>query len=522
MGVSLRTAVLLGAGASADAGLPLTSELAEFVVAAANNASQSRFGRPDWVRAINATYSAMIGFKGSRGGNPLEAVNIETLISAIRLLQHRDEHEVAPFVASWSAALNDFGSTEEFARLGRSIQSAMLAGVAGHSSGDPQRVAEDVARIARAAIRPDLRAPFAEAEQFILRTLTERLGQLKSTDYLLPLIDLAGEQEGGLDIITLNYDLAVEAAADARGVTFNRGVEFWHPGSPLDFDAREKEINLVKLHGSLDWRLMPQRTLRDSPGIELDDRSRATPPWIVVGDREKLATEGPTLELNFAARRVLSRSDHLVVIGYSFGDAHVNGVIRDWMNHDVTRTITVLDYDWAKRRSGDVEDFRESLLRAYGRRSRSNVSRTIRLAALQGAAATHLATALTVQPREAPEQLFNIWAERSSNGVELDVTLQDLDLDDVTIELRDTGPTRGGFADTVEITARPPWAEHEGVSRLFNRLGFPRWPSGVTISLLGLTSSASLILSIKGVAPVGFQHVEVMLSLSPDLSSRAE
>lgn len=61
---------------------------------------------------------------------------------------------------------------------------------------------------------------------------------------------------------------------------------------------------------------------------------RTSPQRPSLGDREKLATHGPTLALNFAACEALARATHLAVIGYSFGDAHINAIIRDWLAAD--------------------------------------------------------------------------------------------------------------------------------------------------------------------------------------------
>lgn len=94
-----RTAVLLGAGASFDAGLPLTKEFADKLVATL----EADFHRlHPLVRAIYFVYGAMVGYQSRRGGSPREAVNVETMISALRLLRQRDVHEVAPFVNSWN------------------------------------------------------------------------------------------------------------------------------------------------------------------------------------------------------------------------------------------------------------------------------------------------------------------------------------------------------------------------------------------------------------------------------------
>lgn len=81
-----RITLLLGAGASVDAGLPLTVQLAERVLHEANSDS----GR-NWVRALNFVYGSMVGYQSEDGSNPLQAVNIERLISAIRLLSRSQE-----------------------------------------------------------------------------------------------------------------------------------------------------------------------------------------------------------------------------------------------------------------------------------------------------------------------------------------------------------------------------------------------------------------------------------------------
>jgi hypothetical protein len=96
-----RTAVLLGAGASRDGGLPITCELPEVVFRRPAHASDGSSRRPDRLTALNFTYGAMVSHRTREGSDPHEAVNIETLISALRLLRKREDHEVAPFVLNW-------------------------------------------------------------------------------------------------------------------------------------------------------------------------------------------------------------------------------------------------------------------------------------------------------------------------------------------------------------------------------------------------------------------------------------
>ncbi|MFP3821562.1 hypothetical protein SB658_22970, partial [Bacillus sp. SIMBA_008] len=86
-------------------------------------------------------------------------------------------------------------------------------------------------------------------------------------------------------------------------------------------------------------------------------------PWIVVGDREKLATDGPTLELLHAAEEAIERADHLVIVGYRFADAHVNHVIRNWMLRSETRTVGVIEPTWSYPEPGS---FFGQLVSEYG------------------------------------------------------------------------------------------------------------------------------------------------------------
>jgi hypothetical protein len=454
-----RIVVLLGAGASADAGLPLTSGLARLVVERANSLDEHRRrlppGPPGFVTALNAVYASMVGHQGQGGSNPLTAVNIETLISAVRLLQDRDHHEVAPFVAAWSAALSNFPSTDLPSESGRKIADAIGLGMLdGHS--DYDAIAEHVATIARAALRPDLSKPFRDAEEFVLNSLVEILSRIDDVDYLAPLVDLARTQKDGLDVITLNYDLTVETAARKLGMEVARGIENWQPGTPVDLPPRQGVLNLLKLHGSLDWRrehpepgespLLALPRLRVFEPQRISDDTRVEDlPWIVVGDREKLATDGPTLALLFAAGSALQRGTHLAVVGYSFGDAHINAMIRDWLAADSRRTISVLDKQWEPRSSWErAEDFKSVLLGAYGR-DRTGFQEPLqpRLVAIEGTTGTSLAQALFARPAPTPDEFITVEIERLHSCLKARVTWHGNDLTDVRVTARP--PARIGF-----------------------------------------------------------------------------
>lgn len=64
---------------------------------------------------------------------------------------------------------------------------------------------------------------------------------------------------------------------------------------------------------------------------------------LVFGERNKLTAEGPFLDLLAQFRLELEPAHRLVVVGYSFRDAHINEMIRRWVNGDRNRHVVVID-----------------------------------------------------------------------------------------------------------------------------------------------------------------------------------
>lgn len=120
-----RVIVLLGAGASVDAGLPLTSQLAARLVDAANSGRSRRPPTP-MVQALNFTYGALVGHHAESGRNPLEAVNIERLNLALLLLQHSGcDRDVRQVIENVVRDVTSPGSPEVF----KQVEDWLLAGI---------------------------------------------------------------------------------------------------------------------------------------------------------------------------------------------------------------------------------------------------------------------------------------------------------------------------------------------------------------------------------------------------------
>ncbi len=151
-----------------------------------------------------------------------------------------------------------------------------------------------------------------------------------------------------VNIFTLNYDTLVEQAADAEGVVLIDGFvgtqhRVFRPESyeqDLYFPAETTEgrvhrfdrvLHLYKLHGSITWR-SSEPTIDDPYGVRCEPFDpKSSEPLLIYPTPAKY---GETLGLPYSElfRRfagALTRPQSvLFVIGYGFGDEHVNAIIR--------------------------------------------------------------------------------------------------------------------------------------------------------------------------------------------------
>lgn len=175
-----------------------------------------------------------------------------------------------------------------------------------------------------------------------------------------------------LNIFTTNYDRLIEAGADVAGLRLiDRFVGALSPvfrSSRLDIDMHynppgirgeprylEGVARFTKLHGSLDWINVENdirriglpfgaETLKpflETAGLSADFSSLMIYPNSAK-DRE--TAEYPYVELfrDFAASLCRPNST-LVTYGYSFGDDHINRVIRDMLTIPSTHLVAI-DY----------------------------------------------------------------------------------------------------------------------------------------------------------------------------------
>ena len=356
---SSESVVLLGAGASKEAGIPTTFEVTQQLVERV--ASKPR--NAPLASALHFVCGALLAYDAADGTSPFNSLDVERVFAAVQLLGERRTLEVTPFVASWHPAVDALDqppSTSEMS-FDRDLADG-LARLRGLNSPHRliKRLIESVTNTNRtgATYRGLANCMLTELRQLIVTSLQD-------LRYLAPLVK-GGTKPGGLTIGTLNYDLAIESAGKDWGIPVTTGIPEWSSSGHWVWPS--EGIRLLKLHGSIDWVWEPERqgkgylpdqrvVTTDTP---LDDQRD---PALVFGQRGKLRAQGPFLGLLAEFEKQLADATQLIVIGYSFRDEHVNELIKRWLNEDSTRAILVIDPKWPMAFRGLDMSFRALLER---------------------------------------------------------------------------------------------------------------------------------------------------------------
>lgn len=344
-------ALLLGAGATQEAGVPTAYGFTQAIL----EHLEWRY-RPREVRFLKFVAGGLLFQAGVRGDNPFAGVDVEELFNAVELLGRRHRLEAAPFIASWHEMVNRLEEEvieEEWEKEEKEAERAVVAG----SSYIPRPGAYAARRTPGQEYRALADSMLDILAELVIIDDTRRLA------YLDPILELA-KRQSPLTVATLNYDLSLETAAEAHGVPLDCGVQTWTASSGLRFQPCA--IRLLKLHGSIDWRLRQGDRDADTPmpekGISMVDRRYfqqtpqlgtgmvypASTPGLIFGLGNKLRPEGPFLDLlrQFAAD--LHGAQVLTVIGYSFRDEHINHQISIWLNGGASRRLRVIDPGFCK------------------------------------------------------------------------------------------------------------------------------------------------------------------------------
>jgi len=153
------------------------------------------------------------------------------------------------------------------------------------------------------------------------------------------------------EIFTLNYDLLVEKALEKAVLPYFSGFvgnvrPFFITDSVDDFQGiyvKQSWIKLWKLHGSLNF-------VKDSDDvIYIDNSGSSNSENLLIYpsmDKYLSSRKAPFISYLDRLRRYLINKEKIVfVLGYSFGDAHINEVIVNGLNNNHWLSIIVLAFD---------------------------------------------------------------------------------------------------------------------------------------------------------------------------------
>jgi hypothetical protein len=261
-----RTIFLLGAGASADAGMPLVAELTQEM--------RQRLSRDEDCRC------AVELFDGLSKCDPEIPSNYERFFEWVQLLIRV---QTGPFRKV----------VKRFAVSRKLIEAA-----------------------------PDTAFALKKPIYDILRGRRRRTGYRPG--YFAKLGEFIPER-GRLKIFTTNYDLCLEDGCRNQGIDVVTGFHSrsgkWRPSC---FEGTSPGINLYKLHGSLNWGQTDEGRWR----IVSYPPDWNGEPELVLGPGRKLQDDEPFVTLYAEFHRALRRAKALVAIGCSFRDDHIKKPVR--------------------------------------------------------------------------------------------------------------------------------------------------------------------------------------------------
>jgi len=157
-----------------------------------------------------------------------------------------------------------------------------------------------------------------------------------------------------LKVFTLNYDTAFEQTGDRIGAVVMDGFLFSYNKNfkSLEFDLdivqRErsrihneenfysKVFHLYKMHGSVDW---------DSSGGVIQKKKKPLSPALVYPNSSKFekSFEMPFFEMVSRLQSILRKENTtLFVVGYGFGDEHINRIIEEAIRNNLNLEIFIV------------------------------------------------------------------------------------------------------------------------------------------------------------------------------------
>ena len=293
---------LLGAGASAEADIPASASMIEQIESLLLEDEKWRPFKPLYDHVRSAIHFAA----GIRGEHRSFPYNIEVLVNTLYELERNELHPLYPFIASWNSRI------------------VYLAG-------------DGFSEIA--ALRKRI------LEQLKMWTCPEDRSKAR---YFRGLIQLQRDLNFPLHIFSLNYDLCVEGLRQEQGFHVETGFEDVGPNHLWDWERFEHSdtlpvepphIFLYKLHGSIDWK---RDSTKNVYSVEQVGNVDSELMEVIFGRDFKLEAADPYLFYAYQFRRFTLAANLIVVLGYGFGDSHINKMLSQALRDSAERRLLVV------------------------------------------------------------------------------------------------------------------------------------------------------------------------------------
>lgn len=327
-----KAVLLLGAGASADAGVPTAFALTEKIY------DYLRGGRGYTADLFGFVYAKLLTRQVRLGASPFSPLNVEEVFDALRRFVDKNEDSLSEFVTSWDegAGSQPFNSQEFQSALKKLISDSIA--YAGTRSRLPFErslydavtgpIERSISKYGSHGSQHNSLYPYVSALAACL------VPTAPEPEYMDDLIRFSTEQVS--EIATLNYDLLCEDSCKRLGFSYSYGLDSWKSSKLVRFEPAD--IRLMKIHGSINW-------VEDGDDVEVkeDIQSHQKRGLIFGGQSHKLVPHGPYLQLRSSFERRLRKTDRLGIVGYSFQDLHMNAILRLWVATKRSGKIVVID-----------------------------------------------------------------------------------------------------------------------------------------------------------------------------------
>jgi hypothetical protein len=284
---------LLGAGASKEAGIPVSTMMIDNV----ENLLEFDENWKSYKKLYYCLKSSILHGYGINGEYDKNILNIETLVNTMEELTKSIKHPIYPFVGSWIPRLSELTNNnfEMIDRLRKMIIAKLSAWM--------------------------------------------KFEQNEKIEYFKGFLRFQNDWKNIVRIFTLNYDLCIENACGEGKI--NRGIDdITHQWSWKNFENEannDYNIILYKIHGSIDWSI-------EEFGLVKERKNDIEEGALIFGTAYKLQYLDPFLYLiyEFRRRTLDPKTTAIICIGYSFGDEHINGIIGQSITDNPKRRIIVV------------------------------------------------------------------------------------------------------------------------------------------------------------------------------------